>query len=186
FVPYLQQAFMESNGKSIDRNGEPINYQTGSIVWGNTGANVQHAFFQLLHQGTKLVPIDFIGFSESLHGNKTHNDLLIANIFAQSEALAEGTVGKETSSPYKSFEGNKPSNTLLIKKLNPRNLGSLIALYEHKLFVQGILWNIFSFDQWGVELGKKIAKKTLSAIQKDSATSIENTSTENLIKTFLK
>jgi len=186
FVPYLQQAFMESNGKNYDRKGKKINYQTGSIVWGNTGTNAQHAFFQLLHQGTKLVPVDFIGFSESLHGNKNHHDILMANFFAQSEALAEGTVGKEIGSPYKNFEGNKPSNTLLIKKLSPKNLGSLIALYEHKLFVQGIVWNIFSFDQWGVELGKKIAKKTLSAIQKKSNTSIENTSTKKLINRFLE
>lgn len=184
-VPYLQQAFMESNGKNYDRNGERVNYQTGSIVWGNTGSNSQHAFFQLLHQGTKLIPVDFIGFSQPLHGNKKHHDILMANLFAQSEALAEGTVGKEITSPFKIFDGNKPSNTILIKKLTPENMGALIALYEHKLYVQGIVWNIFSYDQWGVELGKKIAVKTLNAIQKESISTIDNASSKKMIDTFL-
>ncbi|MFT4698176.1 MAG: glucose-6-phosphate isomerase [Flavobacteriaceae bacterium] len=185
-VPYLQQAFMESNGKSIDRNGEKVDYQTGTIVWGSTGTNAQHAFFQLLHQGTKIIPIDFIGFSESLHGNKEHQDILIANLLAQSEALAEGTAGTSIASPFKEFEGNKPSNTLLIKKLTPKNFGALLALYEHKLFVQGIIWNVFSFDQWGVELGKKNAQQTLNAIKERSDSSIENKSTKNLLNQFLK
>ena len=185
-VPYLQQAFMESNGKSIDRNGERVSYQTGTIVWGSTGTNAQHAFFQLLHQGTKIIPIDFIGFSESLYGNKEHQDILTANLLAQSESLAEGTVGNTISSPFKEFEGNKPSNTLLIKKLTPKNFGALLALYEHKLFVQGIIWNIFSFDQWGVEQGKEIAKKTLNAINLNSDSNIENESTKSLLNKFLK
>jgi len=173
-APYLQQAIMESNGKSVDRNGNPVNYQTGNIIWGSTGTNSQHAFMQLLHQGTKLIPADFIGFNESLYGNKEHHEKLMANFYAQTQALAEGktkeeahldlkTQGKmdaiETLLPYKVFEGNKPSTTILIKKLTPKTLGSLIAFYEHKIFVQGIIWNIFSYDQFGVELGKELAQK---------------------------
>ena len=173
-APYLQQAIMESNGKSVDRNGDEINYQTGNIIWGSTGTNSQHAFMQLLHQGTKLIPADFIGFKESLYGNKEHHDKLMANFFAQTQALAEGktkeeahldlkTQGKlndiEKLLPYKVFEGNKPSTTILIEKLTPKTLGSLIAFYEHKIFVQGIIWNIFSYDQFGVELGKELAQK---------------------------
>jgi glucose-6-phosphate isomerase len=168
-VPYLQQAVMESNGKNIDRNGHPVTYETGTIVWGSTGTNAQHAFFQLLHQGTKLVPVDFIAFAKALHKQDHHNDILLANCFAQSEALLNGTMGENIENPYRLFEGNRPSNTLLIAQLTPENLGALIALYEHKLFVQGVVWNIFSYDQWGVELGKKLAKGTLDIIQgKDS------------------
>lgn len=165
-VPYLQQAIMESNGKSIDLNGEKINYQTGTIVWGNVGSNSQHAYFQLLHQGTKLIPTDFIGFAEPLAGNTNNHNVLMANYLAQTEALWEGTHFKTVENPFKIFEGNKPTNSLLIKRLTPKNLGSLIAMYEHKLFVQGIIWNIFSYDQWGVELGKTVAKGTLNAIEK--------------------
>lgn len=171
---YLQQAIMESNGKSVDRNGNKINYQTGSIIWGSAGTNAQHAFMQLIHQGTKLIPADFIGFSTSLYGNDEHHKKLMSNFYAQTQALAEGKTEEEvhldlkfqgkTSSiekllPFKVFEGNKPTNTVLIKKLTPRNLGSLIAMYEHKIFVQGIVWNIYSFDQFGVELGKELAHK---------------------------
>lgn len=163
FVPYLQQAVMESNGKGVDRNGKTIDYQTGSIVWGNVGTNAQHAFFQLLHQGTKLIPVDFIGFSQSLHENVHHHKLLMANFYAQAEALMQGTYKQQIENPYKSFKGNRPSNTILINNLTPKNLGSLIAIYEHKLFVQGIIWNIFSYDQWGVELGKKLAKESLNS-----------------------
>ena len=163
FVPYLQQAVMESNGKEIDRNETPVNYQTGAIIWGNVGTNSQHAFFQLLHQGTKMIPIDFIGFKESLHGNEYQHKLLMANFYGQSESLLEGTYKQNINNIYKTFKGNKPSNALLINQLTPKNLGSLIALYEHKLFVQGIIWNIFSYDQWGVELGKKIANKILNS-----------------------
>ncbi len=162
FVPYLQQAFMESNGKSVDRNGASIDYQTGTIVWGQVGTNAQHAFFQLIHQGTKLVPIDFIGFSESLHGNTEHHKVLMSNFYAQSDALLQGNYQDGKIDSFKSLLGNKPSNTILLKKLTPKSLGSLIAMYEHKLFVQGVIWNIFSYDQWGVELGKKIAVKKLS------------------------
>lgn len=176
FAPYLQQAIMESNGKSVDRNGKRVTYQTGNIIWGSTGTNAQHAFIQLLHQGTKLIPADFIGFKESLYGNTEHHSKLMANFFAQTQALAEGKTkeeahldlkmqGKmneiETLLPYKVFEGNKPSTSILITKLTPKTLGSLIAFYEHKIFVQGIIWNIFSFDQFGVELGKELANKYL-------------------------
>ena len=175
-APYLQQAIMESNGKSVDRNGNRVNYQTGNIIWGSPGTNSQHAFMQLLHQGTKLIPADFIGFKESLYGDKDHHSKLMANFFAQTQALAEGktkeeahldlkTAGKmddiETLLPYKVFEGNKPSTTILIDALTPKTLGSLIAFYEHKIFVQGVIWNIFSFDQFGVELGKELANKFL-------------------------
>jgi glucose-6-phosphate isomerase len=176
FAPYLQQAIMESNGKSVDRNGKKVTYQTGNVIWGSTGTNAQHAFMQLLHQGTKLIPADFIGFKESLYGNTEHHTKLMANFFAQTQALAEGktkeeahldlkTQGKmneiEALLPYKVFEGNKPSTTILINKLTPKTLGSLIAFYEHKIFVQGVIWNIFSFDQFGVELGKELANKYL-------------------------
>ena len=176
-VPYLQQLSMESNGKSIDRNGEKVAYQTGNIIWGNTGTNVQHAFMQLVHQGTKLIPVDFIGFTKSLHGNEEHHEKLMANYFAQAEALYLGKTKEqvhlelklankldviETLLPYKVFEGNRPSNSILIEKLSPYTLGSLIAIYEHKTFVQGYIWNIYSFDQFGVELGKEMANKRLS------------------------
>jgi glucose-6-phosphate isomerase len=180
-VPYLQQAFMESNGKSVDRNGDKITYQTGNIVWGRTGTNAQHAFFQLLHQGTKLVPSDFIVFSESLSENKEHQNILLANCFAQTEALLEGTYGTTSENKFKEFQGNKPTNTILIKKLTPKTLGSLIAMYEHKLFVQGILWNIYSYDQWGVELGKEIAKGVLTSIENNSFQDIKNPSTKMLL-----
>jgi glucose-6-phosphate isomerase len=168
---------MESNGKSVDRDGEKVNYQTGNIIWGNTGSNVQHAFMQLIHQGTKLIPVDFIGFEESLYGNQDHHKKLMANFYAQAEALFFGKTREEVHLdmkisntldkvnqllPFKVFEGNKPSNTLLIKKLTPYNFGALIAMYEHKTFVQGVIWNIFSFDQFGVELGKELANKFLA------------------------
>lgn len=179
-APYLQQGIMESNGKSTGRDGKPVTCQTGTIIWGEPGSNAQHAFFQLLHQGTKLIPADFIGFTKPLHGNKEHHDKLMSNFFAQTEALLNGKAQDEVKAeciannltndetefllPFKIFSGNKPTNTLLIKKLTPENLGSLIALYEHKIFVQGILWNIFSYDQWGVELGKQLATCILSEI----------------------
>ncbi|WP_395057706.1 glucose-6-phosphate isomerase [Flavobacterium sp.] len=180
FVPYLQQGVMESNGKSIDRNGNRVNYQTGSIIWGEPGSNSQHAFFQLIHQGTKLIPTDFIGFVKPLHGNKEHHNMLMSNFFAQTEALLYGKTESQVNVefenqktpvtkgefllPFKIFEGNKPTNTILIKALTPETLGSLIAIYEHKIFVQGVVWNIFSYDQWGVELGKQLANSILSEI----------------------
>ncbi|HBY69743.1 MAG TPA: glucose-6-phosphate isomerase [Flavobacteriaceae bacterium] len=180
-VTYLQQAVMESNGKGTDRNGKKVDYTTGTIVWGDTGTNAQHAFFQLIHQGKRLIPVDFIAFAESLHGNKEHHRKLISNCFAQSESLLQGTYGKEVENPFRQFEGNKPSNTILIKKLTPHNLGSLLALYEHKLFVQGVVWNIFSYDQWGVELGKTVAKNVMEAIKTKDCSLIDNQSTNDLL-----
>jgi len=162
FVDYLQQASMESNGKSVDRNGTPINYQTGPVVWGNTGTNAQHAFIQLLHQGTLLIPTDFIMCTTSLHGKEKHQDILVANCLAQTEALLMGTHGEDVSNPFKVFQGNKPSNILTLNKLSPESLGALIAMYEHKIFVQGAVLNIYSYDQFGVELGKKMANKHLA------------------------
>lgn len=173
---YLQQAIMESNGKGVDRNGDAIDYQTGTIVWGSTGTNMQHAFMQLVHQGTKLIPTDFIGYKESLYGLTDHHNKLMANYYGQMEALAFGKSKEEVHLelkfsgdedkinqllPFKVFEGNRPSNAILFDKLTPRSLGKLIALYEHKIFTQGILWNIYSYDQFGVELGKELAKKLL-------------------------
>ena len=191
FVPYLQQGIMESNGKGIDRNGKPVDYETGTIIWGGTGSNAQHAFFQLIHQGTKLIPVDFIGFCQPLHENIEHHDILMANFFAQSEALLNGRDPEVKNSdsearfenPYKYFEGNKPTNTILIKKLSPKSLGSLIALYEHKIFIQGYLWNIFSFDQWGVELGKELAGKILENID-SSNFNAHDSSTNSLLKKY--
>jgi glucose-6-phosphate isomerase len=165
FVAYLQQGIMESNGKYVDRNGAVVNYQTGTIVWGSTGTNAQHAFFQLIHQGTKLIPADFIAFKECLFEEQDHQNKLLANCVAQTQALMSGTQGQEIESPYREFAGNKPTNTLLIDRLTPNRLGGLIALYEHKLFVQGVIWNIFSYDQWGVELGKKLAVNVLRDIE---------------------
>lgn len=199
-APYLQQGIMESNGKSIGRDGIPVNYQTGTIIWGEPGTNSQHAFFQLIHQGTKLIPTDFIGFKESLYGNKEHHDKLMSNFFAQTEALlmgkSEAQVKAEFESqgiapaksefllPFKVFRGDKPTNTVLIKKLTPETLGSLIALYEHKIFVQGVIWNIFSYDQWGVELGKQLANSILDEISSKKVNNHDN-STIYLLKSFL-
>ena len=193
FPAYLQQASMESNGKSVDRNGHSIDYQTGTIIWGATGTNAQHAFFQLIHQGTKLIPCDFIGFKTSLYGENTHQDKLISNFFAQTEALMIGKSNEDLKDnnindklvPFKTFEGNKPSNTILIEKLNPFNLGALIAMYEHKIFTLGVLWNIYSYDQWGVELGKKLANKVLEDIDSDTYDNHDK-STNQLIKLYKK
>ncbi|MDX1462062.1 MAG: glucose-6-phosphate isomerase [Marinirhabdus sp.] len=177
---YLQQAVMESNGKGVGRNGKPITYQTGNIVWGATGTNAQHAFFQLLHQGTKLIPTEFICFAESLNGLQDHQNMLLANCLAQTEALAEGNA--DASNPFKNFTGNRPSTTLLIQKLTPKSLGALLALYEHKLFVQGVIWNIFSYDQWGVQLGKVVAETTLAAIENHDASLLKHPSTKAIFK----
>ncbi len=199
FATYLQQGIMESNGKSIDRNGNRVDYQTGTIIWGEPGTNSQHAFFQLIHQGTKLIPADFIGFAQSLHGNQDHQDKLMSNYFAQTEALLNGKTKEEvitefkeknaseeeisTLTPFKVFEGNKPTNTIFINKLTPESLGKLIAMYEHKIFVQGIIWNIYSYDQFGVELGKQLANKILNEFGEGNK-AIHDSSTTNLIKHF--
>lgn len=183
-VPYLQQGIMESNGKRVGRDGQPVNYQTGTIIWGEPGTNSQHAFFQLIHQGTKLIPTDFIGFKQSLYGNKEHHDKLMSNFFAQTEALLMGRPAAPGLSAFKVFTGNKPTNTLLIDKLTPASLGALIALYEHKLFVQGIIWNIYSYDQWGVELGKELANSILNDIE-TAQMAPHDPSTTFLLKKFL-
>lgn len=183
-VPYLQQGIMESNGKRVGRDGQPVNYQTGTIIWGEPGTNSQHAFFQLIHQGTKLIPTDFIGYKQSLYGNKEHHDKLMSNFFAQTEALLMGRPAAPGLSAFKVFTGNKPTNTLLIDKLTPTSLGALIALYEHKLFVQGIIWNIYSYDQWGVELGKELANSILKDIE-TAQMAPHDPSTTFLLKKFL-
>ncbi|MET7028549.1 glucose-6-phosphate isomerase [Sediminicola luteus] len=199
FSAYLQQGIMESNGKSVDRNGERVSYETGTIIWGEPGTNSQHAFFQLIHQGTKLIPADFIGFKDSLHGDTDHHNKLMANFFAQTEALMNGKTkeevrgeleGKSMSKseleallPFKVFEGNKPTTTILIDKLTPKSLGALIALYEHKIFVQGVVWNIYSYDQWGVELGKQLATTILKDIE-NSEIANHDASTMQLLHYF--
>ncbi|HEX8562304.1 MAG TPA: glucose-6-phosphate isomerase [Flavobacterium sp.] len=199
-APYLQQGIMESNGKSVGRDGKRVNYQTGTIIWGEPGTNSQHAFFQLIHQGTKLIPADFIGFIKSLHGDQEHHDKLMSNFFAQTEALLNGKTAEQVEAelekqgitgieadylrPFKVFEGNKPTNTILVDKLTPESLGELIALYEHKIFVQGVIWNIFSYDQWGVELGKQLAGSILSEMKAGAATH-HDSSTNFLLKYFI-
>lgn len=191
FATYLQQAIMESNGKSIDRAGNNVNYQTGNLIWGEPGTNSQHAFFQLIHQGTKLIPADFIGFGTSLHGNQDHQDKLMSNFFAQTEALLNGKTKAEVKAEgtnesiisYKIFEGNRPTNTIFIDKLTPESLGKLIAMYEHKIFVQGVVWNVFSYDQFGVELGKQLAGKILNEFT-ESYSAHHDASTANLISMY--
>lgn len=201
FSAYLQQGIMESNGKSVGRNGERVNYQTGTIIWGEPGTNSQHAFFQLIHQGTKLIPADFIGYRSSLYGDQDHHNKLMANFFAQTEALLNGKTPDEVREelrskempekaienllPFKVFEGDKPTNTILIDQLTPKSLGALIAMYEHKIFVQGILWNIFSYDQWGVELGKQLASTILTDIEGDTIAD-HDASTLQLLQSFKK
>ncbi|MBP2831301.1 glucose-6-phosphate isomerase [Aquimarina sp. U1-2] len=198
---YLQQGIMESNGKSVDRNGNPVDYQTGTIIWGEPGTNAQHAFFQLIHQGTKLIPAEFIGFKYSLFEDQDHQDKLMANFFAQTEALMNGKTKNEVLeelasknlseeklkqlAPFKVFEGNKPTTTVLIDKLTPKSLGALISMYEQRIFVQGIVWNIFSYDQWGVELGKQLATKILSEINKTQSYQ-HDVSTQKLLAHYLK
>ena len=197
---YLQQGIMESNGKGVDRNGDKINYQTGTIIWGEPGTNSQHAFFQLIHQGTKLIPSEFIGFVNPLFEDKSHHDKLMANYFAQTEALMNGKGMDEvlaelksknlseselnTLAPFKEFEGNKPTTSILVDKLTPESLGSLVAMYEHRIFVQGIIWNIYSYDQWGVELGKQLAGTILNDIN-DNKVSGHDSSTNALLNHFL-
>ena len=200
FAAYFQQANMESNGKYVDRNGKKVTYQTGPIVWGEPGTNGQHAFYQLIHQGTRLVPCDFIATAQSHNPVDNHHQLLISNFFAQTEALmngkSESNVQQEFQAkglpedvyknivPYKIFEGNRPSNSILLKKLTPFTLGQLIALYEHKIFVQGVIWNIYSFDQWGVELGKQLAKQIIPELENEESVSSHDASTNGLINQY--
>ncbi len=202
FPAYFQQGNMESNGKSRDRNGNNIAYQTGPIIWGEPGTNGQHAFYQLLHQGTKIVPADFLAPAISHNPIGDHHNILLSNFFAQTEALMNGRdknqIVKELTSqgkteqeiekiaPHKIFQGNRPTNSILFKKLTPRVLGSLIAMYEHKIFVQGVIWNIFSFDQWGVELGKQLAKKILPELKNNNTVESHDSSTNGLINAFKK
>jgi glucose-6-phosphate isomerase len=197
FAAYFQQGNMESNGKSIDRNGEPVEYATGPIIWGEPGTNGQHAFYQLIHQGTALIPCDFIAPAQTHNPIGDHHVKLLSNFFAQTEALMNGKTeeeaGKELEKaglsneeitrllPYKVFSGNRPTNSFLIKKITPYTLGELIALYEHKIFVQGILWNIYSFDQWGVELGKQLANKILPELVTKETVTSHDSSTNGLI-----
>ena len=200
FAAYFQQANMESNGKSLDRAGNTVNYQTGPIIWGEPGTNGQHAFYQLIHQGTKIVHCDFIAPAISHNPVGDHHIKLLSNFFAQTEALMNGKteeevildfkknrVPKETYEsivPFKVFEGNRPSNSILIKEITPFTLGQMIAMYEHKIFTQGYIWNIFSFDQWGVELGKVLAKKILPELEDDHVVTCHDSSTNGLINAF--
>ena len=200
FPAYFQQGNMESNGKSVDRSGQPVAYQTGPIIWGEPGTNGQHAFYQLIHQGTKLIPCDFLAPALSQNPLRDHHEKLLSNFFAQTEALMNGKTLEEVIAehphlskeeidklaPFKVFEGNKPSNSILYKKLDPRTLGNLIAMYEHKIFVQGVLWNIFSFDQWGVELGKKLAKSILPELLTKDDIHSHDGSTNGLINQYKK
>ncbi len=200
FPAYFQQGNMESNGKCVDRSGREISYQTGPVIWGEPGTNGQHAFFQHIHQGTKLIPCDFIAPAVSHNPVGEHHNILLSNFFAQTEALMQGkerqavieelrAAGEsgeriERLLPFKVFRGNRPSNSILVKKITPRTLGSLIAMYEHKIFVQGVIWNIFSFDQWGVELGKQLAGNILPELSDGSVTTSHDSSTNGLINTF--
>jgi glucose-6-phosphate isomerase len=173
----LQQLTMESNGKHVTVDGQPVDYDTGQIYWGEPGTNGQHSFYQLIHQGTRLVPSDFIGFLETLNPLGDHHDLLLANVFAQTEALAFGKTAEQVRAegtpealvPHRTFEGNRPTSTLLVERLTPATLGKLVALYEHSVFTQGVIWQIDSFDQWGVELGKELAQRIIPELKGTSA-----------------
>jgi glucose-6-phosphate isomerase len=195
FPAYLQQLTMESNGKHVTLDGTHVNYETGAIYWGEPGTNGQHSFYQLIHQGTRLIPCDFIGFYKTLNPLGRHHDILMANVFAQAEALAFGKTAEQVKAegtpdwlvPHRVFEGNRPSNTILAKELTPRVLGTLIALYEHAVFTQGVIWNIDSFDQWGVELGKVLATKILGELESKDKPKLEHdSSTTNLIELYRK
>jgi glucose-6-phosphate isomerase len=200
FAAYFQQGNMESNGKSVDRNGSPVGYSTGPVIWGEPGTNGQHAFYQLIHQGTLLTPCDFIAPAQSHNPIGDHHAKLLSNFFAQTEALMNGKNAEEARAelekqglnpeqtdrllPFKMFSGNRPTNSFLVKKITPFTLGQLIALYEHKIFVQGIIWNIFSFDQWGVELGKQLANKILPELESEEQIGSHDSSTNGLINLF--
>jgi len=200
FAAYFQQGDMESNGKHVDRNGNPVDYSTGPIIWGEPGTNGQHAFYQLIHQGTKMIPCDFIAPAISHNPLGEHHNMLLSNFFAQTEALMNGKSREEVVAeleksgkteqeieklaPFKMFDGNRPTNSILLKEITPRSLGSLIAMYEHKIFVQGIIWNIYSFDQWGVELGKQLAGKILPELKDNSEVNTHDSSTNGLINQY--
>jgi glucose-6-phosphate isomerase len=200
FAAYFQQGNMESNGKSVDRNGEEVEYATGPIIWGEPGTNGQHAFYQLIHQGTLLIPCDFIAPAQTHNQISDHHQKLLSNFFAQTEALMNGKSEEEVENelmkqgkkdeeiarltPFKIFSGNRPTNSILVKKITPHSLGELIALYEHKIFVQGVIWNIFSFDQWGVELGKQLANKILPELENEDNISSHDVSTNGLINVY--
>jgi glucose-6-phosphate isomerase len=200
FAAYFQQGDMESNGKHVDRNGNEVDYETGPIIWGEPGTNGQHAFYQLIHQGTRIIPADFIAPAQSLNPLGEHHPILLSNFFAQTEALMNGKTEEEVTeelkkegksaeeieklAPFKVFEGNRPTNSILLKKVTPYTLGSLVAIYEHKIFVQGVIWNIFSFDQWGVELGKQLAKKILPELEGSEKVSSHDSSTNGLINQY--
>ena len=194
FAAYFQQGNMESNGKFVDRNGEEVTYSTGPVIWGEPGTNGQHAFYQLIHQGTQLIPCDFIAPVITHNPLGLHHKILLSNFFAQTEALMNGKSKEELAAenvpgeliPYKTFEGNRPTNSFLVKEITPFTLGELIAMYEHKIFVQGVIWNIYSFDQWGVELGKQLAKKILPELENDAEITSHDSSTNGLINTFKK
>jgi glucose-6-phosphate isomerase len=178
FPAYLQQLTMESNGKSVRLDGSRVDYDTGAIFWGEPGTNGQHSFYQLIHQGTSLIPCDFIGFGKGLNPLGNHHDLLLANVFAQAEALAFGQVNEE---PYRMFEGNRPSTTILAEQLTPELLGTLVALYEHSVFTQGAIWGIDSFDQWGVELGKVLAKRIVPELEAPGEPELAHDSSTNAL-----
>jgi glucose-6-phosphate isomerase len=200
FAAYFQQGNMESNGKYVGRDGKPVNYETGPVIWGEPGTNGQHAFYQLIHQGTKLIPCDFIAPAISHNPLGEHHQILLSNFFAQTEALMKGKSSEEVIAelkksgksdeeiqyltPFKVFTGNRPTNSILFKKLTPHTLGALIAMYEHKIFVQGVIWNIFSFDQWGVELGKQLASKILPELKDDAPVTTHDSSTNGLINAY--
>ncbi len=194
FAAYFQQGNMESNGKYVDRSGKNVTYSTGPIIWGEPGTNGQHSFYQLIHQGTHLIPADFIAPAISHNPLSDHHNKLMSNFFAQTEALMNGKTKEEVIAegvkeelvPYKVFEGNRPTNSILIKKITPFSLGELIALYEHKIFVQGVIWNIYSFDQWGVELGKQLANKILPELINNDQVTSHDTSTNALINQYKK
>jgi glucose-6-phosphate isomerase len=189
FPAYLQQLTMESNGKHVTLEGTPVNYQTGPIYWGEPGTNGQHSFYQLIHQGTRLIPCDFIGFAHSLNHLGRHHDMLMANVFAQTEALAFGKTAEQVKAegtadwlvPHRVFEGNRPSNTILAERLTPETLGALVALYEHAVFTQGTIWNIDSFDQWGVELGKVLAQRIIPELENPTEPKLEHDSSTNAL-----
>jgi glucose-6-phosphate isomerase len=200
FPAYFQQGNMESNGKFADRSGHKVNYQTGPVIWGEPGTNGQHAFYQLIHQGTKLIPCDFIAPAISQNPIGDHHKILLSNFFAQTEALMKGKTEQEVFEelrmsgvseeemirlvPFRVFKGNRPTNSILVKKITPRTLGSLVAMYEHKIFIQGVIWNIFSFDQWGVELGKQLANRILPELKDERGVTSHDSSSNGLINAF--